>query len=655
MLMLAKCCELNNCRSFRRLAEKLWGDRTAVGIQCALIVLLWSACVSYMTLVKTLLIPAIRTLVGHSNSIWDSEYILLPLCVVVIVLPLSLFRRMSELRYNSLLGLLIVIYTVGVVVGIFFDWCHTPDVDSGRRCFQQSVAHLRFSTPDFMQHTYTIVLMSGAFAAQPTFLPIYFEMKDRTLSRLKTGMWFSFAFSLVVYTAMAYFGYFTFPDNVQPNLLSSAYNKNKSMLAAQILLSIYVISDVPLFAHAFRKSLAELLLSTARARSLRSLNVPAEVRKSYQEIDKESIPINSSMEQTKGTLEKTTKRIEMSNISRQDNAAINTKTDPSKIVSNTLDNTTSVSSSDNNVTATITTTATTITTTNTATAANGAPKIIKLRHSRHDSPSPSPSSKMEGDAEEKKQMLEDQNDECPPPAAVASVAPLSSNPTQRSYLANISFQLPERQHVIVTLSFVLSAAAIALSVYLSLPFFFFLEETVLIIILSLCGQVATYSLLWWFGGQIRPPLLKGGLHSFWQCFLEFVQCCNCTLKFQAGLKKYLTLKEKKTELLKHFVFGLLYHYHYDFFFYYFFPYYQLEFLIIFITKISRAIISHFFLCLLFLALSKEHFFQNDVEFYKSTGFDYLYFMSYQTKKTFSSNVLCEEGPEVYHYAHIKMV
>ncbi|ETO22473.1 hypothetical protein RFI_14725 [Reticulomyxa filosa] len=118
--------------------------------------------------------------------------------------------------------------------------------------------------------------MLGGFAAHPTVLPIYFEMHKRGPDRFKKCILYGFGFTLVLYLAFAYFGYFTFPDDVSPNLLSSDYRHNPVMLAAAILLCIYVISVVPLFAHAFRKSFAELLLSPEdKSEALRIAENPA--------------------------------------------------------------------------------------------------------------------------------------------------------------------------------------------------------------------------------------------------------------------------------------------------------------------------------------------------------------------------------------------
>ncbi|ETO29550.1 hypothetical protein RFI_07571 [Reticulomyxa filosa] len=338
--------------------------------------------------------------------------------------------------------------------------------------------------------------MAGGFAAQPTFLPIYFEMKDRGIERLKKSMMYSYGFSFFLYLSVAYFGYFTFPQSVQPNLLSSDYGKNKAMLAAMILLSLYVISDVPLFAHAFRKSLAELLLSAARSRSLGALKVPAEVRRSYVEMDREAVGPES-------------KKTEIDNATNNNRANVETaKNEDAKV------------------------------------------EMAAVVHEREKEHALHGQLSLEQNPTAPKEKVA----ESQPPTSTA----LQSARTPKSFFANMSFQLPERQHIIVTLSFVLSAAGVALVAdnigqvnalmgSTTLPICFVLF--ILYLYLHICvyttllsqmvpsggsSQAASFFLLRSFGGPTHYHCLNDGSPQSWVCFLASAPFYNYTRKSQAG-------------------------------------------------------------------------------------------------------------------------
>ena len=83
-------------------------------------------------------------------------------------------------------------------------------------------------------------------------------------------LWYGFGFTFLMYFAIAYAGYFTFPSSVAQNLVSSDYGKDKLVIVAEVFLALYVLAIIPLFAHAFRKSVAELLLKRIRGNAAKN-------------------------------------------------------------------------------------------------------------------------------------------------------------------------------------------------------------------------------------------------------------------------------------------------------------------------------------------------------------------------------------------------
>ena len=126
---LVYCAEKNNCRSYRKLAKKLYGQNTSYFIQAMLMLLLWCVCISYMTLTKELLSKAMEIILsGESGSVFGNlftnEYFLLIGSIIIIVLPLALKRQVAALRYASLVGVCVVTFTCGLVTVLYFEWCN---------------------------------------------------------------------------------------------------------------------------------------------------------------------------------------------------------------------------------------------------------------------------------------------------------------------------------------------------------------------------------------------------------------------------------------------------------------------------------------------------------------------------------------------------
>jgi amino acid permease len=225
-----------------------------------------------MTLTKNLLGEAMDHLLSSSDQHWyDGKIVLLCAATCIILLPLALKRKVTALRYSSLFGLCAFIFMVAVVVAIYFVWCEDanknsirhpnhPHADHKRECLFDVLVHTKAVNAHFLDHTYTIAIFMAGFCPHPTILPIYYEMQRRSPSRMTNCLIYGFSFTFIMYFIIAYAGYFTFPTSVKPNLVTSAYHSNQIILFAEIFLALYVLAILPLFAHSFRKSVAEFLI-----------------------------------------------------------------------------------------------------------------------------------------------------------------------------------------------------------------------------------------------------------------------------------------------------------------------------------------------------------------------------------------------------------
>lgn len=99
-----------------------------------------------------------------------------------------------------------------------------------------------------------------------------------------------FSFTLCIYLLVAFFGYWTFPNLTDPatdqNLIN-LYEGYVPMLIVQILLALYVLSIIPLFAHAFRKSLCELIHAHRLKKVAQSRKVINEFSQSHSHSDED--------------------------------------------------------------------------------------------------------------------------------------------------------------------------------------------------------------------------------------------------------------------------------------------------------------------------------------------------------------------------------
>ncbi|KAG8137827.1 putative Sodium-coupled neutral amino acid transporter 1-like protein [Naja naja] len=110
---------------------------------------------------------------------------------------------------------------------------------------------------------YALPTMAFAFVCHPSVLPIYSELKDHSQKRMQMVTKISFFAMFVMYFLTAIFGYLTFYESVQSDLLHKYQNKDDILvLTVRVAVIVAVILTVPVLFFTVRSSIFELARKT---------------------------------------------------------------------------------------------------------------------------------------------------------------------------------------------------------------------------------------------------------------------------------------------------------------------------------------------------------------------------------------------------------
>ncbi|EGV95191.1 Sodium-coupled neutral amino acid transporter 1 [Cricetulus griseus] len=110
---------------------------------------------------------------------------------------------------------------------------------------------------------YALPTIAFAFVCHPSVLPIYSELKDRSQKKMQMVSNISFFAMFVMYFLTAIFGYLTFYEKLQPDLLHKYQGQNDILiLTVQLAVIVAVILTVPVLFFTVRSSLFELTKKT---------------------------------------------------------------------------------------------------------------------------------------------------------------------------------------------------------------------------------------------------------------------------------------------------------------------------------------------------------------------------------------------------------
>ncbi|RLN74829.1 hypothetical protein BBO99_00008719, partial [Phytophthora kernoviae] len=179
--------------------------------------------------------------------------------VIAVVFPLSLSRRIGKLWLSSVLAILSIGY---VVAFVFVAFLSVYNEDGG--VIASGVQAVRLDPGS----VYTVTLLISAFACHNTALPVYEELKDRSLAKMNRAVVGAVGVAFVLYEIIALCGYLQFgadtKDNILLNFSPEYVQKHQSialpLLAGQLCMALALLLTTPIAMWPFRSCVLSVYL-----------------------------------------------------------------------------------------------------------------------------------------------------------------------------------------------------------------------------------------------------------------------------------------------------------------------------------------------------------------------------------------------------------
>ncbi|ELK36389.1 Sodium-coupled neutral amino acid transporter 2 [Myotis davidii] len=176
----------------------------------------------------------------------------------------SLQNTGGYLGYTSGFSLSCMVFFLIVVIYKKFQ---IPCIVPGLNATSANSTNADMCTPKYVtfnsKTVYALPTIAFAFVCHPSVLPIYSELKDRSQKRMQMVSNISFFAMFLMYFLTAIFGYLTFYENVQSDLLHKYQSKDDVLiLTVRVAVIVAVILTVPVLFFTVRSSLFELAKKT---------------------------------------------------------------------------------------------------------------------------------------------------------------------------------------------------------------------------------------------------------------------------------------------------------------------------------------------------------------------------------------------------------
>ncbi|KAL1922374.1 uncharacterized protein VTP21DRAFT_9913 [Calcarisporiella thermophila] len=168
--------------------------------------------------------------------------------LMVVVAPVSFFRRLDSLKHTSVVALFAVAYLVLIVVYSFI----TPS-ESSKLPPAGEIDLVRFSTKFFTN----LPIFVFAFTCHQNIFSVYNELRDNSPRSITKVISSAIGASTIIYEVVGILGYLTF-GNTAPSNIISAYPASWLVTIGRISIVILVLFSFPLQCHPCRNSLDKI-------------------------------------------------------------------------------------------------------------------------------------------------------------------------------------------------------------------------------------------------------------------------------------------------------------------------------------------------------------------------------------------------------------
>uniref|UniRef100_A0AAQ4PCS6 Amino acid transporter transmembrane domain-containing protein n=1 Tax=Gasterosteus aculeatus aculeatus TaxID=481459 RepID=A0AAQ4PCS6_GASAC len=221
---------------------------------------------SYLFIVKSELPLVIQAFLGQTSSsgewFMNGNYLII-IVTLCIILPLALMKHLGYLGYTSGFSLSCMVFFLSVIYKKFNIACPLEVFGnySVNAAVSEDTCAAKFFTIN-QETAYTIPILAFAFVCHPEVLPIYTELSNPTKRRMQSIGNISILGMFVMYSFTATFGYLTFYENTEAELLHT-YSKvdplDTLILCVRVAVLVAVALTVPVVLFPIRRALLQLL------------------------------------------------------------------------------------------------------------------------------------------------------------------------------------------------------------------------------------------------------------------------------------------------------------------------------------------------------------------------------------------------------------
>ncbi|XP_060068570.1 sodium-coupled neutral amino acid transporter 7-like [Ylistrum balloti] len=245
LMILAYCSDINMTDNYQDVVLSVCGKNAQRCCAFTIMTYCFGTCITFLIIIgdqwEEVFLFTVKGMYCDQHPWYMDRKSTICLSSLFLILPLCFPRRIDFLKYPSALGVVGILYVVGLVTFKYVTPHPTPD-------------HITTEPKQWMDLFLVVPTICFAYQCHVSVIPIYSCMKKRGMKEFGKTIGCAIALCILTYTVVAAFGYLTFGDAITTDILLS-YDPDPWVLVAVILIAVKTYTTYPILLFCGRAAL----------------------------------------------------------------------------------------------------------------------------------------------------------------------------------------------------------------------------------------------------------------------------------------------------------------------------------------------------------------------------------------------------------------
>ncbi|XP_059170117.1 sodium-coupled neutral amino acid transporter 7-like [Physella acuta] len=236
LLILGYCSDIKGCNTYQDVVLSICGPKAQLA--CAISVLLYcfGTCITFLIIIgdqwELFFLEVAHDLYCKTDPFYMTRAFIISVTSIAFILPLCFPKRIDFLRYASIVGVIGILYVVGLVtIKYFLPHDNPGTIATG----PHSWIDVFLVVPD----------ICFAYQCHVSIIPIYSCMGKRNIREFSKTVTLAMILCIITYTVTAALGYLQFGDTITNDILLS-FNPTAEVMVAVVLVAVKTYTTYPI-------------------------------------------------------------------------------------------------------------------------------------------------------------------------------------------------------------------------------------------------------------------------------------------------------------------------------------------------------------------------------------------------------------------------